>query len=247
MTAKENAGRTGAKTQSGRSGMVHAHKALDTSCTTSPRRTWGGRRNTADRTSESLNAQQVANIFEGATHAAAIGLPLNRHITIHWEQAGLPDSGASKATGRYLRNASEWIARRGGQTAYVWVRENGLKKGSHVHILIHVPARLSFASAQRRWLSAMTGSPYRPRTVRTRVVGRTSTDPENSPEVYASNLANVLSYLVKGASDEVAEELRLERQQTGGLVIGKRAGTSENIGRSARRNKIGRNIQRRRI
>ena len=113
---------------------------------------WGGARNRADRVSDSLSLMQAKNIIEAAQYAAAIGLPFNRHVTIHWERAGVHDNRAAAATGRFLKLAGDWIAKRGPQfeynqrkskrlarIAWAWVRENGDGKGSHVHILMHLP------------------------------------------------------------------------------------------------------------
>jgi len=47
-------------------------------------------------------------------------------------------------------------------------------------------------------------------------------------------LEAALAYLLKGASPEVALQFGLERLQPGGRVIGKRCGTSQNIGAKAR-------------
>ena len=117
---------------------------------------WGGARNRADRVSDSLSLAQAKNIIEAAQFAAAIGLPFNRHVTIHWERAGIPDSKAASATGRFLKLAGDWIAKRHPQLennqqksngaariAWVWVRETGDTKGNHVHILLHVPTDMN--------------------------------------------------------------------------------------------------------
>ena len=116
---------------------------------------WGGARNRADRVSESLSLSQARNIIEAAQYAAAIGLPFNRHVTIHWERAGVSDNRAAAATGRFLKLAGDWVAKRNSHSknnqlkskrpvriAWAWVRENGDGKGSHVHILMHVATGL---------------------------------------------------------------------------------------------------------
>jgi hypothetical protein len=50
-------------------------------------------------------------------------------------------------------------------------------------------------------------------------------------------LAAVVAYLLKGASAAAARALGLERLESGGLIIGKRSATSQNIGRAARARK----------
>jgi hypothetical protein len=197
---------------------------------------WGGARNSGSRTSDWLTVKQTAEIIAAAQFAACAGFPLNRHLTIHWEAAGIPDCQAAAATAAFLRLARDWLRKRGAPFAWVWVRENGDRKGSHVHILLHCRPELArdFAAMQRRWLRRVTGNPYRPRVIRTARIGGTLTAAQTAPAVYAKNLAVVVGYLLKGASPEAARALGLMRVESGGSIIGKRAGTSQNIGRSAR-------------
>lgn len=120
-----------------------------------------------------LTVKQTAEIIEAARFAASIGLPLNRHLTIHWEAAGVPDSRAAAATAAFLTLARDWLRKRGAPFAWVWVRENGDGKGSHVHFLMHCRPALArgFAGMQRRWLRRVTGKPYRARVIRTVRIG----------------------------------------------------------------------------
>lgn len=180
--------------------------------------------------------------MEAAQFAAAAGMPFNRHLTIHWQHAAIPDERAAWATGRFLKLASDWIAKKGGPFAWAWVRENdgvseslhARKKGSHGHILLHLPAGLRIGGMQRRWLRSITGQPYSASTIKTARIGGTASAAHSAPAVYAANLAQVVGYLLKGASRQAARELRLERLEAGGRITGKRAATSQNIGRAAR-------------
>ena len=54
-------------------------------------------------------------------------------------------------------------------------------------------------------------------------------------ETYRLNLAEVLDYVLKGAGDDAREKLSLRRREPGGVIVGKRCGTSQNIGEKARR------------
>ena len=67
-----------------------------------PRSRRGGARNSAARQSQALRSGQIANLMAAEAHAAEIGLPFNRMITIHWEAAGVPLDGMAKATGRFI-------------------------------------------------------------------------------------------------------------------------------------------------
>jgi hypothetical protein len=196
--------------------------------------TWGGKRNSARRVSETLSQHDAEKLISAARFAWQIGLPLNQHITIHWEQAGVPDDEAGPATSRFLRLASQWIAKRGGRFAYAWVRENGAGKGSHLHVLAHVPAGLSLGPIQRGWLRKITGRTYLLGTIMTKRVGGTRSAAESMPDLFLRILAKVVGYQLKGAPAALAAKLGLTRLPQHGKIIGKRAGTSENLGLRAR-------------
>lgn len=179
------------------------------------------------RSTTSLSAHQTDGVIQAAIHSRRIGLPFNRHVTIRLERGGVPDCEAVKAIGAFLTRFRDWLRKQGHRTAYVWVRENGPTIGSHVHILLHLPDGVSFASHRsRRWIEAISGKRYRASTIRTKKI---------SQAAYDENLGVLVGYLCKGASPAVAEALALERCQSGGSVIGKRAGWSENVGLKARR------------
>lgn len=228
---------TAEKQRLGPSGTADAIN-ISPSVASSPVRRWGGRRNSASRTSDSLSLNQAANILEAAQFAAAAGMSFNRHITIHWEQAGVPDERAAWATGRFLKLAGDWIAKlRGeyaGRFAWAWVRENGERKGSHAHILLYLPAGVRIGRMQRRWLRSITGKPYSASTIKTARIGGTAGAAQSAPAAYQANLAQVVGYVLKGASPAAARELGLERLEAGGRIMGKRAATSQNIGRASR-------------
>lgn len=189
----------------------------------------GGARNCASRTSDGLTAKQARLLIEAALTAHAIGRPLNRHIIVHWEGAGVPDARAATATTAFLKYWREWL---GGATAYIWTRENGDGKGSHLHILAHLPAARRMTGARsRRWLERITGRAYRAGTIRTKRIGG-SRDPDGP--VYAVNLQVALAYVLKGADTDTAAALGIAHEP-GGCIIGKRCGTSRNIGARARR------------
>lgn len=221
---------------------------------------WGGARNRADRLSEGLSLKQATGIIEAAQFALAIGLPFNRHVTIHWERAGVSDNRAAAATARFLKLASDWLAKgnatpvkqtakngRGSLSfAWAWVRENDAggkcSKGSHVHILLYLPASVTWGGWRvRRWLERISGQPYRRGIIRTsRIGGKVRTAADNTG-VYQVNLAAVVGYMLKGTSPVAASQLGLEAVIPQGPIIGKRAATSQNVGRSARNKQTGKN------
>lgn len=195
---------------------------------------WGGARLRAGRTSDGISLEQASEIIEAAQFAVQAGLPFNRHLVIHWERAGILDVQAAVATGRFLTLVRDWIRKRGGCTAWEWVRENGGNKGSHVHILLHVPAGLALGAMGLRWLKRVTGARYRKGVIRTRRIGGTARTAVVAPAAYRTNLAVVVCYILKGATPSAACALGIGKRQAGGCIIGKRVATSENIGRAAR-------------
>ena len=196
----------------------------------------GGARNRADRESHALTAAQIGNLKAAERHAAKIGLPFTRMITIHWQAAGLPLEGIAKATGRFIGLMAKALARHKSGTAWLWTHENCGPKGGHCHLLAHVPAHLVpvVTGLQRGWLRMITGKPYRARVILSKPIGGRLGLEAGNPDLHAVNLEAALAYVLKGASAEAASQFALERLEPGGRVIGKRCGTSQNIGAKAR-------------
>lgn len=201
--------------------------------------TRGGARNRADRVSHALNPSQVASLIAARLYADTIGLPLNRMITIHWQAADVALACMPKATGRFTDLMAKTIARHGCKTAWGWVHENSGVKGGHCHLLAHVPADLVslVTDLQRGWLRRITGKKYRARVILSKPVGGRLGLEVGNPSLHAVNLDVALAYVLKGASPEAASLFDLKLLESGGCVIGKRCGTSQNIGAKARKAK----------
>tara|TARA_R110000868_G_scaffold129385_8_gene338188 strand:+ start:14819 stop:15613 length:795 start_codon:yes stop_codon:yes gene_type:complete len=196
----------------------------------------GGARNRIDRESIALTAAQVAHLRAAERHSKAIGAPFTRMVTIHWEAAGVPLTGMARATGRFTDLLTKALARHGSGTAWLWTHENGDGKGGHCHLLAHIPADLVtvITGLQRGWLRRITGNPYRPRVIRSRPIGGWLGLEISNPQLHAVNLEAALAYILKAANREAASQFALDKLQPGGRVIGKRCGTSQNIGAKAR-------------
>ncbi len=180
--------------------------------------------------------RDAENIIAAAHFAERIGLPLNRFVTLHFEAAGIAEP--VKAIGRLAKLMGDWLRVNGGGFAYVAARESGGGKGEHVHLLLHVPARLRarFNGRQSGWLRAI-GAKRAKRVIRSKPVGRfyfTSASELEARAHYAQNLKGTLVYLLKGAEPKALERLALPRAEPGGDLEGKRCFHSENIGRTAR-------------
>jgi hypothetical protein len=196
----------------------------------------GGARNRRNRQSEALTSRQVGELIAAAHHADAIGLTLNRMITIHWESAGIEPPDIAWANGRFLDLLGKTIARHGGSAAFLWAQESGDGKGGHCHVLAHVPALIVPITTQRQlgWLRAITGRSYRCRIIHSNPIGARLGLETSNPALHAANLAEALSYVLKGADDPAVANFGLQRQAAGGRCFGKRCGTSQNIGAKAR-------------
>lgn len=201
----------------------------------SPANGWGGARNRADRQSSCLTLAQCEGLIAAACHAERLGLRFNRHWTIHYQRAGIAEADAARFIGRLNKLVREYSTRNRGDYAAIWVRESGEGKGGHVHILLHLPARLSLKGRTRLWVRLAGGKCQRGVSYIRAVAGRVSAA-DGGGEHYHHNLDVVRGYLLKGASMEASEALRLERQPIDqGTVLGKRCGWTENIGQGARK------------
>ena len=200
----------------------------------------GGARNRVDRESYSLTRAQVAKLIAAEHHAANIGLPFTRMVTIHWEAAGIPLDGMVKATRHFLDLLTKTVARHGNRTAWLWVHENGdgrdgQGKGGHCHLLLHLPAELvqSITRRLRGWLRRITGQPYKRGVIRSKPIGGRLGLEVTNPDLHAANLRTVLHHLLQQTSMDVVEQFNLRWHQLGGRIVGKRCGTSQNIGPKA--------------
>lgn len=189
--------------------------------------TWGGARNSTSRESDCLKPLKAVELVEAAQRALAIGLPFNRHLTVHWAKANLTDAEAAAATSRLVKLIRDWVRKKGGQVVYAWVRENGPDKGCHSHILLHIPEGLSLALT-RRWYKLVTGWHGRvpKRAVKSVCVGGASRAGVSSSEWYLANLAKLIGYVLKGSDSRMGEALGLDAYGKGGRIIGKRVAIS---------------------
>lgn len=193
--------------------------------------TWGGARNRASRSSDSIGTLKAVELVGAAMRAIAIGFPFNRHLTVHWEKAKLTDSQAAEATGKLLKLICDWARKNGGSVVYAWVRENGPGKGSHTHILLHIPVGLKL-TLTRRWYRAATGwrGPLK-KAVKSVCIGRNARAACSASDHYRAHLANLLAYLLKGADEPTALALGLDDWGMGGSIKGKRVSICQRTSR----------------
>ena len=181
-----------------------------------------------------LSDAQVDGIISAAQKAENLTLAFNRHWTVHYERAGIAEIDATRFIGHLLRLASAYARRHGGKLAAIWVRENGEAKGGHVHILLHLPAGLSLRNRTRRWVT-LAGGTYRRRVSKVVAIRGSAPDAMAHAGLYQANADVVRRYILKGAPQAVLVASAIDRQhQDGGKIIGKRCGTTQNIGAKAR-------------
>jgi hypothetical protein len=175
-----------------------------------------------------LNAAE--NIIQAIGFSNQIGLPLNRFLTISWEHAQAVGR-VHDNQGRFLERYMKWIRYYRSTGAYVWSIEQGRVWGYHSHVLIHVPLKLigSFKKSVPNWINGDVDQSGHAKTFDIQKINAGYGIAQLNP------LKGITRYLLKAANDEVSEILSIRREpQKAGIVVGKRVGTSQNIGRAAR-------------
>ena len=167
-----------------------------------------------------------------AQRALDMGKPLTRHLTVRLERQGVTDADAVRAIGKLITLLRDHVRKTtGGEIAYIWSREYGATIGSHVHILLHLPAGYIWQGHRtRRWIERVSGNPYRKGAIKTTRICGAAKAHESNPGLYLAILATVVGYLIKGTCPNAGAVLELERIKAQGRIMGKRCGMSQNIG-----------------
>lgn len=91
---------------------------------------------------------------------------------------------------------------------------------------------------QKGWLRRISGRKYRDGVIHSKPIGGRLGLETGNPALHAHNLKMAFDYICKGAPQAVLDAFGLERKhEPGGRIIGKRCGTSQNIGAKARKTK----------
>lgn len=184
--------------------------------------------------SVALSTAQVENILSAARFADWIGRPLNRLITLAWAHGEVDDP--FKGTARFFKLASDAMRKRGIDWAWVWVHENGPVMGVHVHILAHVPVDHErwFHRRCHGWAKAC-GMIRKAGGRHSRRIGFLHRCPSPvEQESYRLNLDRILEYVLKDACPVARVRFGITRVGDHGVIEGKRAGFSQNLGPKAR-------------
>lgn len=188
------------------------------------------------RSTSELSERAAAEMLAAIQEALVIDLPLNLFLTINLEQGNVDDCVA--AIGKFLTYYRQWLRSRGYDTAYVWCQEYGELKGQHVHILLHIPQHLTgeIGRRHRGWMK-LCGAKSSRGLIYSRPVGKSRSaafGDDVSRQDYLHNLKIVAAYIIKQVKNSAKFCLGMEKVERRSTVIGKRSGTSQNIGRKAR-------------
>jgi hypothetical protein len=184
-----------------------------------------------------ITLRQAENMMAAVRFAGEIGTPLNVHATIHWVGTEAGDDPDGSRFAKLREGFDKWLKRQGipsGLTA-IWVRER-LSGGSaevvHCHMLFHLAhpflsgrKRLQVERALERLIDRHGRGKWGDFTLKL-------TFPRNPNGLY----------LLKGGGRDVWSNFGVPRlwRKRQGLIVGKRCGTTENIGPAARRRRISR-------
>ncbi|MBG1233968.1 hypothetical protein [Aestuariivirga litoralis] len=182
----------------------------------------------AKRLSHAIKQPSIARAFNGTNFASAKGLPLNLLVTFNFWQADCPleDVAAKFAWIRdarftpFMRRPLKRHALEGTPPTYIWCLENPTGLQVHGHWLIHAPSNRRELLIERLplWFKEIVTGPLREDALHFQDV---------------TNPVGMTKYMMKGADELWAKTYGI-RAEDQGPIIGKRAGTSLNIGRTER-------------
>lgn len=201
-----------------------------------------------------ITVAQAIHLKAAVNFAELIDLPPNTHLTIHWVGTGAGDDPSGETFAKVRDGIARWLRRRGIPLTGIWVREKrsgGQADVEHAHLIFHLPIEwldgaklihtnggvegcaelLQLEAALHRIVSHYAGRPddY---AVKLKI-------PTNGGlrGLYNGRSYDGL-YALKGGGPQVWKlfpRIRKEWRKPQGLIFGKRCGTTQNLGPSARR------------
>ena len=182
--------------------------------------------------SKYISVPQATNLIEAVDFAKSIDLPLVAHLTIHWSGTVAFDDHEGARFAKVRESLAKVLLRRGIPTAWVWCRECKAHTDIvHCHLLFHLPVE----HRSGRKLEEMKAHLVR-------LVGHHGNGilGEFAVELVTWPDPDGL-YLIKGGGPLVWKQLpriRKDWRTSQGIIHGKRCGTTQNIGRAARRRSL---------
>lgn len=192
---------------------------------------WGGARNSKNRVTTALSQHQAEGLLKAMARAKYLGMPFNRHWTVDYELAGIADKDGAAFVGKLLALCNRHARSKGISFAAIWVREKGQRNGAHVHIAMHFPADMRLGHLTRKWI-CQAGGDYSAGNSKVRSIGGSLKSGDGGGAHYWANLEALGNYLTKGSAPDVVAELGLILTKSGGAIIGKRCGWTQNLGGS---------------
>lgn len=193
--------------------------------------------------SQKIGMKAARTLYYAEEQALRIGWPLNTSVTLLLSEMGLGLEEAGPTFRKILnRRFANWVRRPAKKQARyaappTWTYGLENKKDGyevtcadglhnvHAHWTVHIPEarREEFQSELDLWIDEVAGTRFWKESIR-RV--RAIDDP-----------GNVVRYTIKGADEMVARHFRVPEEKISGqgIIIGRRTGTTRNIGPSARR------------
>ena len=195
-------------------------------------------------TSTRLTLRQATNLINAVAFARALETPLNAHATVHWVGTEFGDDPDGRLFAKVREGFDKWLKRRGipGGLSAVWVRER-LSGGSaevvHCHMLFHLAH--PFTRGRRR---------IEVEDALERLIDRhgDGNHADYTLKLTFPTTPNGL-YLIKGGGPDVWRKFSVPRcwRKPQGNILGKRCGTTENIGSAARSSRTMRTSTRERV
>jgi hypothetical protein len=198
-----------------------------------------------------ISVPQATNLKEAVDYAHRIDLPLVAHFTIHWVGTDAGDDPDGKLFAKVRDGYARWLRRRG---VLVWCREKlsgGQAEVEHAHLLVHLPAEWVVGAKLAETNGGVDGGAdlLQAEAALHSVVALYAGQPDDYavklklptngglPGLYNGRSYDGL-YLLKGGGPKVWKlfpRIRKEWRKPQGIIIGKRCGTTQNIGPAARR------------
>jgi hypothetical protein len=179
--------------------------------------------------SKYISVSQATNLIEAVDFAKSIDLPLVAHLTIHWSATVAFDDHEGARFAKVREGLSKVLLRRGIPVAWVWCRECKAHTDIvHCHLLFHLPVeyrtgpKLAETETHLVRLVDLHGDG---------ILGEFAVKIELWPDPDGL-------YLIKGGGPKVWAQfpgIRKDWRKSQGVIHGKRCGTTQNIGRAARR------------
>ena len=165
-----------------------------------------------------------ATLIDAWRFADQLSRPLNAFLTVHM---GKLDGGGDPLhrQARWRERMAKWLTARGIPPTWLWWREHGRSVGEHYHMLLHLPARHLPAFRRmvcQRWVQ--DGEPGA-------IDGPKVANGDEAMIGYALKDMTRKDWLALNMPPKLWSKYAAKRSRK--AIVGKRCGTSENIGRAA--------------